>query len=380
MIVEKSSALEPLELARLHEILRTPGPCVTVVLPPYHPGEQAKSGAVLLKSDIQDAARSLGERGFPKAKVLDLLAPMEQLANDPASLAGSRWGRVIFCSPEVFCQFQLMQPVKPSITIAGCFAVRRLLSELWTPKLFYVLALSKESVRLFRCTGEGAEAVELPAGVPSTLEEALALEPPDHDLENRAAIGTSTGSMHAVRFGTGSGRETQNVHLSDFYKLVDRGIHKLLHGLETPVLLAGVEEDLVAYRSISLYRNLAKTSLQGSPNLSMLTVETVMHACSLLRGEELQNEVNALMEAKEHSAPGRFVTDPGAIVSAAFDGRVHQLYLDERAEFIGSFRSWFEEELLNLSAVETLVNGGKAFELPNGQLPEGAAALAILRY
>lgn len=380
MITEKSSVLEPLELTRLYEILRTPGPCITIVLPPYHPGEPAKSAASLLKGNVQDAARTLSGQGLAKAAMGDLLEPLERLANDPASLTGSRWGRVIFCSPEVFCQFQIMQPAKPSMTIAGCFTIRRLLSELWTPGLFYLLALSKEDVRLFRCTHEGSEAVALPAGVPATLEEALAFDPPDHDLENRAAVGTSTGSMHAVRFGTGSGRETQGVHLSDYYKLVDRGMQQLLHEPGIPLVLAGVDEDLVAYRSVGTHRNLARTSLHGSPNLSAPAPETFMHVCSLLRAEELECEMDALKQAKERAVPGRFLTAPDAIVSASFDGRVHQLYVDERAEFIGSYRSWFNEELFNLAAVETLLNGGKAFELPAAMMPDGAAAVAILRY
>ena len=78
--------------------------------------------------------------------------------------------------------------------------------------------------------------------------------------------------------------------------------------------------------------------------------------------------------------PGRFLSDPEAIVSAASDGRVHQLYLNQGAVFIGNYRTWFDEELLNLSAVETLEHGGKAFELPVDLMPEGEAAIAILRY
>lgn len=379
MIIE-TYGLEPLALPRLHEILRTPGPCITIVLPPYHPGESAKSAAKLLKSNIQDAIRVLDEKELPKRTMSDLLAPLELLASAPASLTGSRRGRVIFCSPEVFSQFHLTQPVKPFMNIGGCFAIRRLLAELATPKLFYLLALSKESVRLFRSTGDGADAVDLPAGVPATLDDALALEPPDHDLENRAAAGTSTGSMHGVRFGTGSGRETQNVHLYDFYKLVDRGIHKLLHESGTPLVLAGVDEEVVAYRAVSSYRNPAKASLQGSPNLSSPAPETLLHAISILREEEFQREIAAIKEAKEHAVPGRFLSDPEAIVSAASDGRVHELYLNEGAAFIGNYRTWFDEELLNLSAVETLEHGGKAFELPVRLMPDDEAAIAILRY
>jgi hypothetical protein len=53
----------------------------------------------------------------------------------------------------------------------------------------------------------------------------LAFKPPDHDLENRSAAGSSVGAMRAVRFGTGSGRETQHTYLRTSIKAVDHGLH-----------------------------------------------------------------------------------------------------------------------------------------------------------
>lgn len=383
MIASNSAVPEVLDPRKIEEILGADGPCVTMVLPPYHPGEPTKSRSTLLKGYIQEASQQLGERKFPKEAVGELLKPLEDLAADAALLTGSHWGRAIFRSPDVFCQFQLTQPVQASLTISGCFAIRRLLPELWAPKLFYILALSKEAVKLFRCTYEGAQAVELPAGVPVTLEDALELEPPDHDLENRSAIGTTTGSMHAIRFGTGSGRETSHAHLADFYKLIDRGIHKVLPA-GVPLILAGVDQETAAYRSVSKYPNLVMENLPGSPNLSLQDAQTVSQACSILRAEEFRQEAEALAKAKARSTPGHVSTETGTILHAAFEGRVHQLYLDEKAEWNdvferGKYRSWGREDLLNLAAVETLQQGGKAFELPGG-LMDGTRAVAVMRF
>src|ERR1035438_1413153 len=124
-------------------------------------------------------------------------------------------------------------------------------------------------------------------------------------------------------------------------------MHKLLHEPGTPLVLAGVEEDLVAYRSVSTHHNLARTSLHGSTNLSGPPVERILDLSSRLRAEELAYEMEAMKTAQEHAVPGRFLTDPDAVVGAAFEGRVHQLYIDERAELIGSYRTWFNEEILN---------------------------------
>ncbi len=121
MITEKTSVLEALHLDALREILESTGPCVTLLLPPYHPGEPAHPAAALLKADLQDAVQQLAERRFPKDVSDNLLAPLKDLADDPASLIGSRWGRVVFLSLDILRQFQLNLPVQPSVTVAGCF-------------------------------------------------------------------------------------------------------------------------------------------------------------------------------------------------------------------------------------------------------------------
>ncbi len=385
MITEKTSELEALQLGALREILESTGPCVTLLLPPYHPGEPAQPGAALLKAHLQDAAQRLIERKFPRAAGEHLLAPLKDLADDPASLVGSRWGRAVFLAPDMFRQFQLNLPAQPYITVAGSFAIRRLLPELSVPRLFYVLALSKESVSLFRCTHHRAEAVELPGGVPGTLREAMGFEPPDHNLENRSAIGPSTGAMHAIRFGTGSGREVEHTHLADFYRMVDRGIQKLLNEPGIPLVLAGVTEETDAYRAISTYRNLVSESLRGSANLTAQGAELLLQASSILRAEEIGREAKALTETTERSAPGLLSTDPDAILHAAFEGRVHELYVDESTKRDGVFqrgdyRSCGEEDLLNLAAVQTILHRGKALELPNRMMPDGAVAVAKMRF
>ncbi|HTB10039.1 MAG TPA: hypothetical protein VK752_00635 [Bryobacteraceae bacterium] len=379
MMIEKSAGFELLELEKLRQVLRTPGPCITVLLPPYHPGEPAESAATRLKGDLQEAVRVLTEQGFSKDATRNFLEPLEQLDKDPSSKAGSRWGRAIFRSPDVFAQFHLEQPVKPSLTVAGCFAIRQLLPELWIPRVFYLLGISKKSLELLRCTPEGAEPVALPKGMPASIEDALELEPPDHDLENRSAAGSSTGAMHALRFGTGGGREKEDAYRAHFFKLVDHGLKAVLHG-QVPLILAGVEEDIAAYRALSTYRGLVKKSLHGNPMLLLKEAGAIASAAAFLRDEELEREEKALEDSRERVAANRLSTSAQDIVRAAFDGRVYELFLAENAEAIEicetpGYTAWGKEDLFNLAAVQTTIHGGKAFELP-----KGAGAVGIMRY
>jgi hypothetical protein len=383
--------VESLRLDRVQEFLGTAGPCVTMVLPPYQPGAQAHAPATLLKTFLQDAARHLDAHKAFDSSPAELLGPLGDLVEDVELLRGSRWGCVLFRAPGVFRHIHLTQTPPPAVTVAGCFRVRPVLDELNLPPDFYVLKLFKDHIGLTRCEGLRAEPVDLPRGVPRTLDEAMAMEAPDHDLENRSsagpASGTGTGPGHTrgVRFGTGGERESRHAHLADFYKIVDRGLSDLLRGWGASLVLAGVDEDTAMYRGINTYANLLPGSIHGSAETYLPESDLLRQGAALLREAGRVRQAKALAHWKERVAPGRFLTDIHAILPAAFEGRIHKLYLDTSTENMGIFekndyQSCGPEDLLNLAAVQTLLHGGEACAVAKESMPDGAAAAAILRY
>jgi hypothetical protein len=378
---------ESLELDKIHEMIRSSGPCITLLVPPYRPGEQSKPIAGMVRTNLQVAQHQLEERNVPGNIIRDLLEPLELLARDPDFLEGSHWSRVIFRGGDVLRQFTLTEAVKPALFVAGCFEIRPILAELDLPAEFYVLKISKKNVNLHRSAGLHEERLKL-AGIPEALEEFLEFEPPDHDLEDRSAAGASTGSMPGVRFGTGSGRETQSAYLADFYKAVDRGVRELLGLRDAPLVLAGVDEDTALYRAHNRYANLLARSVSGSQAGSLLENGTLQKAYEIVRADRAERAVNALLDSRERVAPARFTTGLSAILRAAVEGRVARLYIDQAARMFGLFEgtrrsgrwNWGEEDLLNVAAVETLLQGGSAYSLPTGRIPDGAPIAAILRY
>ena len=367
----------------LHEMLRSPGPCLTLTLPAYHPGEQARSQGRFLKASLQNAAIELRKRGVSPQATSALLGPLQQLAEDPALLKGSATGRIVFRSENTLKEFVSTEPRTAALAVGSVFAIRPMLPELTAPRVFYILAVARDRVSLKRCTGHFLENVDLPRGVPATLDDAMELEPPDHDLENRSAAGHAIGAIRRVRFGTGSGRETVHAHLSDFYKLVDRGICKMIHQPGIPLVLAGVDEEVAAYRAISGFPNLASESVHGS--LDMPPADMVARASTILRREAELLAADDVLDEKERGTPNHFLTEPAAILRAAFEGRVHRLYLNEDAERFGdhenaSYRSWGREDLLNLAAVQTILHRGTVYELPGSMMPDSDVAAAVLRY
>jgi hypothetical protein len=242
-------------------------------------------------------------------------------------------------------------------------------------------------VSLLRCADFQTTPVALPKRSPETLDEALALDRPDHDLENRSAAGSSGATRRGIRFGTGDERETQQTYVADFYKIVDRGVHQLLNGRRAPLILMGVEEDTALFRSVTTYPNLAPESIHGSPDGSVHEPDLLREAYAVIRAGIVESTKKDLVEWRERAAPARFSTDPGTILQAAFDGRVDRIYIEEGAQRTGVFeipakreyRCCGEEDLLNLAAVETVLQSGKAFAMPDGSIGSAGVA-AVFRY
>jgi hypothetical protein len=365
-----------LETEDFRGLLSLSGPCITLVLPPRQPGASANPEGAMLRADLRTAATRLAELNLDPGQVEDLLRPLYALAAHPAWQAGSALGRLIFRAPAFCCQFPLARSVSPSVTVAGTLALRHFLPELTVPDRFLVLALSTEAVQLYRCTREKADPITSLPGTSLNLREALGFEARDHDLENRSSSGPSTGTMHAVRFGTGPDHDSRGAKLADFYRGIDRGLIKVFPNHKMPLILAGVEAEVAVWRNVTRYQNVAAGSLHRSLTASAPDVPTLAFAARMLIEEAVYRDIAAYRGAREHTSPHRLLTGPDAILQAVRDGRLQYLFVGENAVATTTAK----EDLWNEAMVHTLIHHGKAYSLPPGILPAASPALAVLRY
>ncbi len=389
-MIETKIAMEPLEKDTIAELMNTAGPCLTLLIPPYRPGEPSQPAAALLKMDLQEAARKLAARRVEAAAITRLLDPVQALSRDEDSFKGTGAARVIFRSAEVFRQFELAGSpfTAGACNVGDCFHLRSILRPLAIPAELYVLDVAKKDVALFCCTHSVLTPLDLPKGTPTTLDQAMGFDAPDHDLKNRSAAGPSTGAMRGVQFGTGAERERQHAHLHDFYRVVDQGLMELLRSSHPPVILAGVDEDVAIYRTVSAYPNLLDQAIHGSLAGGLTPGEISRRAQDIVLFDYEKRAADALGKSTERLAPGRFSIDLDVILRGAVEGRVIDLYLDENGMRFGNFdgkmfggrNNWHAEDLLNVAAVETLRRGGNVYSLPSHQMRGGAIAAAAFRY
>ena len=186
--------------------------------------------------------------------------------------------------------------------------------------------------------------------------------------------------MHGVQFGTSSDRETASEHLHHFFQAVDRGLKGFLK--ETPLLLAGVHEEVAAYRRAGRNNHLLEPEIHG--NIDFLSPSQIADRASAAALAHYRRAGEAVLE-KYREMPDRKRTrgTVRAARNAAIVGRVHQLCVAEATEVQGSLKrqgGFEKEDLVNAVIVETLRHGGEVFMLPSDCMAEDAPLAAILRF
>jgi hypothetical protein len=293
----------------------------------------------------------------------------------------------VFRSPDIFLYFFLHQPVPELHAVEERFQIRPLLSAFSREQRFHLLGLSRHDVRLFHCTQHRIERASIRQVVSQNFRVWLATRQPDHVLENRAAAGPSVGSMKGVSFGTNTDREREDEYLAHFFKEIDNGVNTLLRDDTAPLLLAGTEDEIAIYRRVSTHRRLLDQCVHGSPDglsereLHRRAMDIVTRVCSL----PLQS---AIAEFEKQRDKGRVSLDAQRVIKSAWEGGVADLFLSQRAEFIGRWnKKTYEvesgspgEDLLNAAALQTVLHGGQAFGLEAEDMPEKHEIAAVLRF
>jgi hypothetical protein len=317
-----------------------------------------------LKNAVHGIEKHLPANGQNQSAVT-LLDPVREVARTME--ASGVWGKALLLlrAADVFRGYWLREWPREILQVGDRFYLRPLLAAVAREQRFHLLALSMKHVRLLRCTMFQAEEEKLPASFPTDMQAWTNARQPDHVLDNRSAGGPSTGSMKGVMFGTSSDREKRGEYLKHFFKEIDRGIHAVLRGDPVPLVLAGVEEELVAYRRGSTLPNLVPEEVHGSPD-GLTTQELAEQARGLLNRSPSVALRKVFSELERHPVS----SEVKEILEMSREGRIEDLLILEDAE----------DERLDAAALETLRHGGRVFAITSAEMPRHVPAIAALRH
>jgi hypothetical protein len=358
-------------------------PCITMVVPLPNPAVVE----VRLKNAVRAVQDKLAERGIDKTSSATLIGPINDLATTAEAAGIWAHALILLRSPELFRCYLLHGRFQEMVTVEERFQVRPLLATLSREQRFHLLGLSRRHVRLLHCTHHRAEEAVIRGIIPQNMDVWLNTRMPDHVLDNRSAAGSSVGAMKGVVFGTSTDRDRDDQYLAHYFKEIDKGVNTVLRDHTAPLVLAGVEYELAIYRRVNTYRPLLEKAVKGSPDglpsrtLHERAMEIVMQTFS----EPLQK---SLADFQNYRDTMRVSTDAPAVIKAAWQSRVLELFISEKAEQRGMWNEQTQdiesgdrgEDLLNAAALQTVRHGGRAFVLNASEMPVPAEVAAVLRF
>lgn len=377
----------------IQNLLQTPGrPCVSIYMPTIRAGAETQQNPIRLKNLLRRVQERLEETGMKDTDAAELMAPVRELLDDQAFWQQQADGLAIFRSPEVLKTFRLPTTLDENAVVETRFHLKPLFSLVNGDGRFYVLALSQQKIRLIAASRHGAEEVELGPDVPTSLEEALGDLSRGHTQLQQRPSGTGV-SRAPIFHGHGTREDNIKAELVQYFNLADKALQKYMDR-DAPVVLAGVEYLLPRYKYTTEHPKVLEEGLTG--NAELLSAEELRNAAWEIVEPYFQEDRRKATERYgDLSGSGRASSSYQDILPAAHDGRIDTLFVSRGVRLWGSYdvqkreahleedqdiQRNHSEDLLDLAAVQTFLNGGTVYAVPQQEVPDGQAMAAIFRY
>jgi hypothetical protein len=367
-------------------------PSISIFLPTHRTGQDIQQDAIRLKNLLRDAERQLLNSGMGPREVTALLQPAQALHNDSYFWRHQYDGLAVFMAADDFHSYRLPFCVEELLIIAPSYYVKPMLPLFTNNGHYYILALSQNEVRLFEGTRHSVGQIDLPAEIPTSLNEALKLDEPEKQLQmhTRSSPGTAgRGMFH----GQGSGAEEQEAGIEHYLSLVDSGLKDIFRDQQAPLVLAGVDYLLPIYRRVSDYAHIMPEGISGNPE-HLLPKALQEQAWPIVEPHFRQEMEKIMMQYQQFAGTDKAEDNIEKIVAAAVNGRVDRLVLAVGTQVWGLFNRdtgkvvYYQEgqsrndhfPLIDFAAMQTLQNGGTVYALSQDEMPTKSPVAAVFRY
>jgi hypothetical protein len=364
--------------------------CVSLYMPTRRAGREKRQNPTLFKNLVKKAEAQLIQAGIPEKERQKLMKPAQEILGIHSFWQYQSDGLAVFLSSGLFLTYRFPERFEELAVVARRFHLKPLLPLLSRGKYFYVLALSQNEVRLFRGTRYSMNIVNL-EHVPGSLKEALKYDEPETQLQFHTQTRHRRGMRAAVFHGHGAGIDDKKDDLLHYFQKIDKGLQDILSDEEAPLVLASVDYYWPIFKEASSYSHLIGEGIKGNPD-EIDEDELHERAWKIVQTVFAEEQRETLAAYAKFDAEGKTSTDLDIIIPAAHQGRVAVLFVAMGIQRWGVYKPRKNEvilhekataanqDLLDLAAVQTFINGGRVFALAPEKMPAQASIAAIFRY
>ncbi|MEZ4273293.1 MAG: hypothetical protein R3C68_18195 [Myxococcota bacterium] len=365
-------------------------PCLSLYQPTHRWHPKNQQDPIRFRNLLKDLETSLGQK-YPTAVTRQLLEPFEALAHDVEFWSHTLDGLAVLGGPSIFRALRIPQPVDELVVVADSFHTKPLRRFLQSVDRYQVLGLSLDKIRLFEGNRHALDELELVAGVPRTIADALGAEltEPHQSVASYGGVGGASNRMH---HGHGGKADEADIDAVRFFRAVDRAVMEhYSKPSRLPLILAALPQHHHLFRQVSQNPFLVDEGITLNPD-SLPAHELRSMAWQVIE-PRYQARLTSLGEEYTQARSKSVGSDDLAqVAKASISGRVETLLIDADRQIAGRLDGVTGQiEFANLSDPHTddllddlgeLVakKGGTVLVIPAEKMPSHTGLAAVYRY
>ena len=382
--------MDLITMEKLKEILTIRSDwCISLFMPTHRAGRETKQDPIRFKNLLQEAEKRLLDKGLRLPEVREILKEPRSLLQDIDFWQHQSDGLAVFFSGDVFHFFRLPMEFAEMAVVTNRFHVKPLLPILTSDGIFHILAISQNQVRLLEGTRHTVDEVDL-GDTPETFAVTFPDGFPKKQLQSHTGR-PSGGGTRVPLFHGHDPSDDMKIHIQQWFRTIDKFVANLLSDTKSPLVLAGVDNLFPLYQEINTYPHLVDEGIPGNPD-EMKPEDLHPMAWAIVEPVFNKERETGLAQYRQMSGTGQTTTDITEAVLAAYHGRVSVLFVAVGVQVWGRLDSEKnqvqlhetqqpgDEDLLNFTAIQTLIKGGVVFAVSPEEVPDQALVAAVLRH
>jgi len=367
--------------------------CISVYMPTRAAASsEVKKMPIQLKTLLNNIKKKLSENHNLDSREIDkLLKPATNLIGDRVFWQNQKQGLAIFLNTKEFKYFRIPSEMPEMATVSQYFNIIPLIPEVMFNNIYYVLALSRNHNRLFRCTSGSVEKIDI-EGVPESIQEILQYDESEKTLQYHSGGGES-----AIFHGQGVVDDEKREELLQYFRMIDQGLNKYLYPKtkkeKRPLIVMCVKELFPLFKDINSYPYLLDKNIEGNPDDA--SPDSIKNSSWDIASDYFHKQLEDINKMyHDLKGTGKTSTQLEDIVSASRFSRIENLLIKKNISQYGIFDAVENKvylngegnvkhgqyDLYNFAAINTISNGGEVYVLEEEQMPDGENVIAMYRF
>lgn len=369
----------------IHELIeKNSDVSVTITLPTHKKGEESKQDPIRFKNLLTEAAEKIKEINSKNGFADNLLKQARQLLDKPLFWSHLDKGLAIYISTDRFDVYKLPYEIEEQVFVNNHFMITPLLPMTSMDGSFSVLAVSRQNIRLLRCTRNEVQDIT-PADIPLSIEDYLEIDP-----EKQLQFHSGSRGQKAVYFGHGANDEDKLIIVESFYREIEHEITKVLKQNDDPLILTGLTENIGTYKKVNSYNRTLDEVVKRNPD-ELKDKELKDKGWEVIQKFFLGDMYKSLENLKK-ATNDKVSNNLAEIVEATVMGKSQTIFISKGEKKWGFYDeenhtvqystnpNGKDVELLNWLSITAFKTGSKVYMLPKEEMPIRSTVAAEYRF